>query len=140
LAVAWLGTMRTPLGPFVFQVTLPYLTIWAAHVNVRWMNRFGRYGDFSYGIYLFAFPTQQLLVHMFGVMPMPAFTLLAFLFTLPLAVISWYCIEKPALAWKTKTLRPLCWPLSGHVNEVERDASGAEVVKERVDGVGARAS
>ena len=44
----------------------PVPHIWAAHANLKRLSRFGRYGDFSYGIYLFAFPVQQILVHTMG--------------------------------------------------------------------------
>ncbi len=102
MSLALWGTFQTTIGAFVFQLTLPYLTIWVAHANIRWMQRFGRNGDFSYGIYLFAFPIQQLLMHFLGAMHEAVFALLAFLATLPLAVVSWYCVEKPALRWKLR--------------------------------------
>jgi peptidoglycan/LPS O-acetylase OafA/YrhL len=104
LFAALLATVRTPVGPVAYQVALPLLTIWAAHANVRWMREFGRHGDFSYGMYLIAFPVQQLLAHKFGSMPVPVFMALAFGTTLPLAILSWHCVEKPALAWKQKTV------------------------------------
>jgi peptidoglycan/LPS O-acetylase OafA/YrhL len=106
MVLALVGTFRTSIGPLIFQITLPYLIIWAAQANLKWLKRFGRYGDFSYGIYLFAFPVQQLLVHTIGALHVGIFALMAFLVTFPLAAVSWYWVEKPALAWKTKTLRP----------------------------------
>ena len=106
MVLALVGTFRTSIGPLIFQLTLPYLTIWAAHANLKRLSRFGRFGDFSYGIYLFAFPVQQVLVHTMGTLHVGLFALLTFLITLPLAVVSWYWVEKPALAWKTRPLRP----------------------------------
>jgi peptidoglycan/LPS O-acetylase OafA/YrhL len=140
LLVALLGTVHTPIGPVVFQVALPYLTIWAAHVNVRWMSRFGRHGDFSYGIYLFAFPVQQLLVSVLGLMSLPFFMTLAFAVTLSLAVVSWHCVEKPALAWKTRPFPLWRRPLPGGVTEMGWDMSGAGPIKERVASAEIRAS
>ena len=61
----------------------------------------GRIGDFSYGIYLYAFPVQQTLIHFFKASlngwSLAFFALLA---TIPLAVFSWYVVEKPALRFK----------------------------------------
>ncbi len=60
----------------------------------------GRYGDFSYGIYIYAFPVQQTLVH-FGLARnvfLNAFYLTTI--TLLLAVLSWLFVEKPALLMK----------------------------------------
>lgn len=55
--------------------------------------------DLSYGLYVYAFPIQVGLV-MLGVTSPMANALLALAFTLPLAVASWYLIERPALRLK----------------------------------------
>lgn len=60
--------------------------------------------DLSYGTYIYAFPIQQLLVHVW-----PAITpLLLFATTmvllLPIAALSWFLIEKPALALRKPLL------------------------------------
>ncbi|TFF38759.1 acyltransferase family protein [Mucilaginibacter psychrotolerans] len=61
-------------------------------------------GDFSYGLYIYAFPLQQVLVSKFNLLN----PFLHFLVSLPLALLiavpSWYLIEKPAL--KLKAGRP----------------------------------
>lgn len=59
--------------------------------------------DLSYGVYIYAFPVQQLLVILglgaWG--PFPVFVL-ATLVTLPLAAASWFIVEKRALALKRR--------------------------------------
>lgn len=54
--------------------------------------------DFSYGVYVYGFPVQQLLATA-GLTSLGLlwFSLIAFIITLPLAAASWYLIEKPAL-------------------------------------------
>ncbi|MBW6499612.1 MAG: acyltransferase [Bacteroidales bacterium] len=59
-------------------------------------------GDWSYGVYVYAFPVQQLWVHLgqgrgwgFG-----QYLLLSVLTTLALAGLSWHWVEKPALRFK----------------------------------------
>lgn len=62
--------------------------------------------DISYGVYIYAFPTQQLLA-VFGLSflnPM-LFFVVAFLATLPLAAMSWFWVEKPAMALKSRLKR-----------------------------------
>ncbi len=61
----------------------------------------GRVGDFSYGIYLYAFPVQQTLIYFFK-NSLNGWLLVFFAtaVTLPLAMISWYLVEKPALKLK----------------------------------------
>jgi len=65
--------------------------------------RFARYADLSYGVYLYAWPIQQILVHYRKPYFNP-YTL--FLATLPLACAcawaSWHCVERPWLARKPK--------------------------------------
>lgn len=60
-----------------------------------YFGRFGRYGDFSYGIYIVHFPILQTLIY-FG---LPKYSPLLFLFTsaaivLPMAVLMWHLVEK----------------------------------------------
>lgn len=61
--------------------------------------------DLSYGVYIYAFPIQQLLViaglGTLGVFP---FFILATLVTIPLAAMSWFVVEKRALALKKRRL------------------------------------
>ncbi len=60
-----------------------------------------RYGDVSYGVYLWAFPIQQ-CVTMLGLdgRAWLANALLSLVLTTIIAALSWHWIEKPCLAWK----------------------------------------
>lgn len=59
--------------------------------------------DLSYGIYIYAWPMQQLLVICGLAFLNPiAFTLVAALATLPLAALSWFMVEKRALSLKSR--------------------------------------
>jgi peptidoglycan/LPS O-acetylase OafA/YrhL len=59
-----------------------------------------RKGDYSYGIYLYAFPMQQTAVHLLGG-SRPVVTLLAAVAATTLfAIFSWHVIEKPTLKLK----------------------------------------
>ena len=67
-----------------------------------------KYGDFSYGVYLYGWPVQQLIVHYFW--PGINFYVsmfLAFFLVLPFAIFSWYAVEKPFLKLKKVNLLPL---------------------------------
>ena len=62
--------------------------------------------DFSYGVYIYAFPIQQLLVICGLAFLNPfAFAIIAAIITLPLAALSWYLIEKPAISIKSRLKR-----------------------------------
>lgn len=62
--------------------------------------------DYSYGIYIYAFPAQQAAFAL-GVGKTPyANMAAAYLLMLPLAALSWHFVEKPALALKARWSRP----------------------------------
>lgn len=72
-----------------------YVTIYLAYSKYFPVDGITRYGDFSYGIYLYAWPVQQLLV---PIAQTPFFNFLAsFPLILLLSVCSWYLVEKPSL-------------------------------------------
>ncbi len=68
------------------------------------LQHFGKFGDFSYGIYVYAFPIQQAIVAKLGVdVPLWKFFSLAFVITLAAAIISWHAIESPCLKLKKRS-------------------------------------
>jgi peptidoglycan/LPS O-acetylase OafA/YrhL len=72
----------------------------AFHSSIKFHN-FGKRGDFSYGLYIYAFPIQQILVHhLGGKMDSTNNFLLSLVFTTFCAFISWHVIEKNALKLK----------------------------------------
>jgi peptidoglycan/LPS O-acetylase OafA/YrhL len=83
---------------WVFPVAGGYLLLTLACAPWRRLARFGRVGDFSYGLYLYAFPVQQTILHLLGPrLPVVPFFVVGFVATLPLAVASWHLIEAPML-------------------------------------------
>jgi peptidoglycan/LPS O-acetylase OafA/YrhL len=56
--------------------------------------------DFSYGIYLYAYPVQQILVMAFGPHNPYYNAMAALVLVIPLATLSWFFVEKPALDLK----------------------------------------
>ena len=94
---------KTQIFLFLFYLALVYCTFWFAFVPAGFIRRFNEIGDYSYGLYIYAFPIQQSLVNLFSGMKQPTLLFIsAFFLTLSLACISWHWIEKPALKLKSK--------------------------------------
>ncbi|QHC60053.1 acyltransferase [Rathayibacter sp. VKM Ac-2760] len=80
------------------------------------LRRLGATHDVSYGMYIYAFPVQQLLaLALAGAgVPVWGYVLLAIVLTLPLAWASWLLIERPAMRLKRLTARAPV-DVEGHV-------------------------
>jgi peptidoglycan/LPS O-acetylase OafA/YrhL len=80
-----------------------YLCLWLGRVLP--LRRFGRSNDVSYGVYVYAWPIQQLLMFT-AVARWPAywFAVISIVATLPAAFLSWRLVEHPALRLKSVRL------------------------------------
>lgn len=64
---------------------------------------FANIPDYSYGMYIYAFPVQQLLVLGLGPINPYLHMALSVMMTLPLAALSWHCVEAPVLnRWRAR--------------------------------------
>jgi len=96
------------LDPFAYSS----IVIFLATDAFRSLN-LGRYGDLSYGIYLFHFPLIQLLVYMNLFDLSGSFGLVSSLtLSLLMAWISWHLIEKPFLKRSSHYVTATCWTKS----------------------------
>ena len=97
------GAARAALLPPL----LAYIVLTLAyHPRLRF-DAYNRVGDYSYGLYVYAFPIQQTLIErMPGIAPLMLFAL-AMPLTLALAIASWHALEQPLLGLKSPSRRPL---------------------------------
>lgn len=88
----------SPVYPFLFAGCEVLFVFWFAY-NLRW-NGFNRFSDYSYGVYLWGFPSQQIVASLGYDLPVYANALLGFALALSIGMTSWHFIEKPALGLK----------------------------------------
>ncbi|MCI4679779.1 acyltransferase [Rhodoblastus acidophilus] len=89
----------------VFYIALPYIVMYLAFSRSDILGMYKRVGDYSYGVYIYAFPVQQFIVaKMDGVSPLALFVIAAPI-TLLLAVASWHIVEHPALRLRERIFR-----------------------------------
>jgi len=100
------------LFAIVYTLSLPYLIFYIAYVPAGKVRAYNKVGDYSYGMYVYAYPIQQALIAVYPEMSLLEMILYSFVLTLVMAYCSWHVIEKKALALKNYTPRALC---SGHL-------------------------
>jgi peptidoglycan/LPS O-acetylase OafA/YrhL len=105
-----------PLGyTALFPIAGTYLIMCFSFSPVIRLHQTNRFGDFSYGTYLYAFPMQQLILSWIG---HPTSPLLLFAYAAPLtlliAIMSWYTVERRFLqaTHKKAEVKPLVLELS----------------------------
>lgn len=96
-AIAW----HTPFFREVFMVFWGLLLFYVGYLPLKPLRRYNGLGDYSYGMYIYAFPCEQVIVFLWHGVTTSALTVVSFPITLALAVLSWHFIERPALAQKT---------------------------------------
>ena len=113
LAVAWglaYAARQTAFFPVFYYMLLPYsIIVIALHPRLN-LHAFGKYGDFSYGLYLYGFPVKQTIVAINAQWSSLQLFTLAFPLTLLLAVASWHLVEARAMRFKGwASGRLTCW-------------------------------
>lgn len=77
-----------------------YLLFYFAFAPIASIARFNKLPDVSYGVYLYGWPVQKLLLWHFPMMSPWVLFVLSFIFALFCGVVSWYAVEKPFLKFK----------------------------------------
>jgi len=87
------------LAPLVLHLAyVPVLHL--AYVPGGRIRSFNDWGDYSYGVYIYAFPIQQTLAYLFPDMSLGAMMASSALVSIAIAIPSWKLIEERALAKK----------------------------------------
>jgi peptidoglycan/LPS O-acetylase OafA/YrhL len=84
----------------VYNLVLGYIVLYLAYVPNGFIRNFNKLGDYSYGVYIYAFPIQQSIIALIPNISVMTFFVYSFSITLIFAIFSWHFIEKPALKLK----------------------------------------
>ncbi len=100
----------TRFSPLLAEALLPIVLAYTVlyYAFSRQSIQAARYGDFSYGTYLYAFPIQQLILA-FWVCSFPVFVATSMLLSAGAGVASWFAVER----WFHRTREPLVIKTSG---------------------------
>lgn len=84
----------------ILYPVLAYLLLYAAYIPKGFLLEFNRLGDYSYGIYIFAYPIQQSIAIWYPGISVIELFFTSMLVSLVFAVFSWHFIESKALSFK----------------------------------------
>jgi peptidoglycan/LPS O-acetylase OafA/YrhL len=101
LILSRLAFAGSNVWPIVHALTLPYLVIYVAHLRIPAIANVGKAGDFSYGLYIFSFPLQQLMMQWWTQdLSLSGFIAISLMTSGIFAALSWYLVEAPAMRLK----------------------------------------
>ena len=84
----------------VYILSLAYLVLFFAYVPSGVIRKYNVLGDYSYGMYIYAYPVQQSVAALLPGVSVLAMILISAGPTIFLAVMSWHFLERRALALK----------------------------------------
>lgn len=88
---------------FAWDIALPYVILWLGLQRWPVVGAWGRFGDPSYGMYLYAFPIQQTLAHVTnGTIALPVMILATGALSAGAGYLSWMLVERPALRYRPR--------------------------------------
>jgi len=85
---------------FFYGFLVPLAVLGVAYAPIRTLRGYNRIGDYSYGVYIYAFPIQQFLIHSYPSLNVQKLFLFAAILSIFAAMLSWHFVEKPALKFK----------------------------------------
>ena len=89
-----------PLLQIASWVLLPLTVLAFGLASSPALETLTRRGDYSYGIYIYAFPVQQSVEYLWPGVSLLPYLLICSTITLGLAVLSWHGVERPAMRLK----------------------------------------
>ena len=84
----------------IYTLSIAYLLFFVAYVPSGHIRKYNRLGDYSYGLYICAFPVQQSVAALIPGVSVVYMILISAAVSIMLAVISWYLVERRALSLK----------------------------------------
>jgi len=107
----------------VYNLTIAYFLLYLAYVPAGFIRKYNLLGDYSYGVYIYAFPVQQSAAALIPGISTLHVILIAAPVTILLSAISWHLLEKRALGLKGS--------FAGRTRKLLAFRSSAEQVSDR---------
>lgn len=85
----------------VYELSIAYILFYLVYIPAGRIRKFNLLGDYSYGIYIYAFPVQQSVAALLPGIPVWGMLFTSATATLLLAALSWHLLERRALGLKS---------------------------------------
>lgn len=108
-------TVGTPVAFFVRAAMTGYAILYCGFRPWSFRKKIASWPDYSYGIYVYGYPTMQLLAGAFPAINTPTLVALNLAVVVPIAALSWHFVEKPVLDMvrRRPTASPQGEPITG---------------------------
>ncbi len=103
----------------IYKLTIAYVLLYLAYIPAGLIRSYNRLGDYSYGLYIYAFPVQQSISAIFPQSSVYLMIIISFFISLTLAIFSWHFVEKRALGLKelySELTRKILTPFQSNSN------------------------
>ena len=98
-----IGSLKSGFDDSIFVFFLTYIVLFIAYSPMVKISFLTKYGDFSYGIYIWGFPLQRIILQFLGTPVNPfLMILISIIASCALGALSWHLIEKRMLKLKDK--------------------------------------
>ena len=98
--VAAVAALHGPWFREVFILSLCYILFAFGFLSFQPLKIYNRVGDYSYGMYIYAFPIEQTVVALWPGISALELIAVSFPITLLFSMLSWHMLEKPMLAMR----------------------------------------
>ena len=96
----------TPAANIAFVISFAYAALLLGSTRIPNVTKFTSKTDLSFGLYIYAWPVQQLVLVSAGpAIPVWGHLIISIAISLLFAALSWWLIEKPALSLKSRIKR-----------------------------------
>jgi peptidoglycan/LPS O-acetylase OafA/YrhL len=104
LGAASAVSFGSPWFQELFVLSWSYGIFYLGFLRYEPLRAYNRLGDYSYGTYIYAFPVEQVIAALYKECTPLFMMTLSLPLTLLLAILSWHCVEKRALAQRSIVL------------------------------------
>ncbi len=88
----------------IYLITIAYCLFYISYIPSGIIRKYNQLGDYSYGLYIYAFPVQQSIMALFPETTVITMILFSLPIALSLAALSWHLLERKALGLKAYSI------------------------------------